>query len=118
MREAVEGLPCVYPALEPKHAPKHLPEHERAQWRDAIFDCAEACMLHHKHLWAKTTADMVVKAMVDRRQNFSEVQQRTLQEWNATVKGQFIMRQQARARPAIARPAIARRAVLAAQRTT
>lgn len=95
VREAVEGLPCIYPALEPKHAPKHLPEHERAQWRDAIFDCAEACMLHHKHLWAKTTADMVVKAMVDRRQNFSEAQQRTLQEWNATVKGQFIMRQQA-----------------------
>ena len=95
MREAVEGLPCIYPALEPKPTPKHLPEAERAVWRDAIFDCGEACMLHHKHLWAKTTADMVVKAMVDRRQNFSEEQQRTLQEWNATVKGQFIMRQQA-----------------------
>jgi hypothetical protein len=95
VREAVEGLPCIYPALEPKHAPKHLPEQERAVWRDAIFDCGEACMLHHKYLWAKTTADMVVKAMVDRRQNFSEEQQRTLQEWNATVKGQFIMRQQA-----------------------
>ena len=98
VREAVEGLPCIYPALEPKHAPKHLPEHERAQWRDAIFDCGEACMLHHKHLWAKTTVDIVVKAMVDRRQNFSEAQQRALQEWNATVKGQFIMRQQALAR--------------------
>ena len=99
VREAVEGLPCVYPALEPPGA-KHLPEAERPAWRDAIFDCGEACMLHHKHLWAKTTADMVVKAMVDRRQNFSEEQQRTLQEWNATVKGQFIMRQQAcRRRP-------------------
>lgn len=94
VREAVEGLPCIYPALEPSGA-KHLPERERPAWRDAIFDCGEACMLHHKHLWAKTTADMVVKAMVDRRQNFSEDQQRTLQEWNATVKGQFIMRQQA-----------------------
>ena len=79
VREAVEGLPCVYPALDPPGA-KHLPEAERPAWRDAIFDCGEACMLHHKHLWAKTTADMVVKAMVDRRQNFSEEQQRTLQE--------------------------------------
>ena len=53
-----------------------LPEGERPAWRDAIFDCVEACMLHHKHLWAKTTVDMVVKAMVDRRENFSEEQPR------------------------------------------
>lgn len=66
---------CIYPALEPPGA-KHLPEGERPAWRDAIFDCVEACMLHHKHLWAKTTVDMVVKAMVDRRQNFSEEQPR------------------------------------------
>lgn len=94
VREAVEGLPCIYPALEPSGA-KHLPEHERSAWIPAIFDCVEAAMLHHKHLWAKTTVDMVVKAMVDRRQNFSDAQQRTLQEWNARVKGQQIQRQQA-----------------------
>tara|TARA_B110001452_G_scaffold253084_1_gene243442 strand:+ start:24 stop:1229 length:1206 start_codon:yes stop_codon:yes gene_type:complete len=96
VREAVETLPCIYPALEPPGGKeKHLSEHERPVWLCAIFDCVEAAMLHHKHLWAKTTVDIVVRAMVDRRQNFSDEQQRTLQEWNARVKGQQIQRQQA-----------------------
>lgn len=42
----------------------------------------------------QTTCDMLVKSLVDRRQNFSEVQQDELQSWNAQCKGQKVMRQQ------------------------
>ena len=30
IRQAIEGLPCIYPALEPPDA-KHLPEEEKAE---------------------------------------------------------------------------------------
>lgn len=96
VREWLEKLPCIYPALEPKDA-KHLPEHERAPWIETVFDCSEVAMQHHKYPWAKTAVDMLVRACIDRRQNFSEEQQRTLQEWNAVCKGQKIQRQQAHA---------------------
>lgn len=93
VRERLTGLPCIYPALEPAGA-VHLPEAERAGWAAVLFDCVGAAMAHHKYPWAKTTCDMLVKATVDRRQNFTDEQQNQLQEWNATCKGQKIMRQQ------------------------
>eukprot|EP00965_Chrysotila_dentata_P079591 2624655-Pleurochrysis_carterae.AAC.1 len=42
--------------------------------------------------------DMLVKSVIDRRQNFSEEQQRAIQTWNAMSKGQKIQRQQEAAR--------------------
>jgi hypothetical protein len=96
LRERLEGLPCVYPALEPKGV-THFEEAERSIWAETLFDCAEVAMEHHKFAWAKTSVDMLVRACVDRRQNFSEAQQRKLQVWNATCKGQKIQRQQAHA---------------------
>ena len=75
-----------------------MPEDERPAWVHVIFDCVETAVKHHKYLWAKTAIDMVVRAVVDRRQNFSEEQQRRIQEWNAMCKGQKTMRQQEYAR--------------------
>ena len=93
VRECLEGLPCVYKALEPEGA-KHHAEAERPVWAEALYDCVEAAMQHHKYGWAKTTCDMLVKATVDRRQNFSEAQQVEIQAWNARCKGQKVVRQQ------------------------
>uniref|UniRef100_A0A7S2I5J5 Uncharacterized protein n=1 Tax=Haptolina brevifila TaxID=156173 RepID=A0A7S2I5J5_9EUKA len=93
VQESLKGLPCIYPALEPSGA-VHLPEAERAVWATALFDCLGAAMAHHKYPWAKTTCDMLVKAAVDRRQNFDDEQQSELQVWNAKCKGQKIVRQQ------------------------
>ena len=42
--------------------------------------------------------DLLVKAAVERRQNFSAPQQQVLQQWNAACKGQKIQRQQQAAR--------------------
>ena len=93
VRESLTGLPCIYPALEPSGV-VHLAEEERPAWSTALFDCLGAAMAHHKYPWAKTTCDMLVKAAVDRRQNFTDAQQAELQVWNATCKGQKIVRQQ------------------------
>jgi len=93
VRERLTGLPCIYPALEPTGA-VHLAEADRLPWSAVLFDCVGAAMAHHKYPWAKTTCDMLVKAAVDRRQNFTDAQQEQLQVWNATCKGQRIMRQQ------------------------
>lgn len=93
LRTYLVQLPCVYPSLEPAGA-SHLPEAERPKWVEAIFDCLESVMAHHKYLWAKTTCDMIIRAAIDRRQNFSEHGQRKLQEWNATCKGQKAQRMQ------------------------
>ena len=93
VREALAGLPCVYPSLEPPGA-VHLPEAERGVWADALFSCVESAMAHQKYAWAKTTVDMLVKATIDRRTSFSEAQQRSLQEWNLRCKGQKVQRQQ------------------------
>eukprot|EP00308_Calcidiscus_leptoporus_P021846 CAMPEP_0119360326 /NCGR_PEP_ID=MMETSP1334-20130426/7967_1 /TAXON_ID=127549 /ORGANISM="Calcidiscus leptoporus, Strain RCC1130" /LENGTH=366 /DNA_ID=CAMNT_0007375151 /DNA_START=13 /DNA_END=1113 /DNA_ORIENTATION=+ len=97
VREWLEKLPCIYPALEPANA-KHMPEGDRQPWVEVIFDCIEVAVMHYKHLWAKTTVDILIRAVVDRRQNFSQVQQATIQEWNAMCKGQKIQRQQEHAR--------------------
>jgi len=97
IRERLEQLPCVYPALEPAGA-KHMPVDERGPWVDCLFDCIEAAVLQYKYPWAKTSVDILVRAAVDRRQNFSELQQRVVQEWNAMCKGQKIQRQQDAAR--------------------
>ena len=51
-------------------------------------------MMQHQHAWARPSCDMLVKAAVDRRNNFTEVQQASLQEFNARCKGQKIARQQ------------------------
>ena len=51
-----------------------------------------------RYSWAKTTCDILVKDIIDRRQNFDEGQQRTLQEWNLRCKGQKVQRQQQHAR--------------------
>lgn len=93
VREALHGLPCIYPALEPAGA-THLPERERADWVEPLFDCVETAMTHHKHAWARTTCDLLVSTIVDRRQNFSDAQQAEIQAWNARCKGQKIQRQQ------------------------
>lgn len=93
IREGLHGLPCIYKALEPEGA-VHLPEEELAPWVAALFDCVAAAMLHFKYPWSKTTCDMLVKALVDRRQNLSEEQQSELQSWNAQCKGQKVQRQQ------------------------
>lgn len=63
-------------------------------WAAALHDCVGSAMGHFKYPWARTTCDMLVKAAVDRRQNFSEEQQEELQQWNAQCKGQKIVRQQ------------------------
>ena len=97
VRTALETLPCIYPALEPAGGATHLAEAERGVWADTLFDCVGSAMENFKYPWAKTTCDMLVKAMVDRRQNFSQAQQAEMQEWNAKCKGQKVMRQQARA---------------------
>jgi len=94
VREALQGLPCIFPALEPKEGATHLPEAERPEWITVLFDCVETAMAHHKHAWARTTCDMLVSSIVDRRQNFSEEQQEEIQAWNARCKGQKIVRQQ------------------------
>jgi hypothetical protein len=94
IREAMHGLPCIYKALEPEGTPSHLPEEERPRWATALFDCVGAAMAHFKLPWTKTTCDMLVKALVDRRQNLDEAQQAELQEWNALCKGQKVVRQQ------------------------
>jgi len=83
----------VYKALEPEGA-VHLPEGERPAWADVLFDCVDAAMQHHKYGWAKTTCDILVKAIIDRRQNFSDEQQAEIQVWNAKCKGQRVVRQQ------------------------
>jgi len=93
----LEQLPCFYPALEPAGA-VHLPEAERGRWIDAIFDCVDAAFEQHKHAWARSSVDLLVKAAVERRQNFSAPQQQVLQQWNAACKGQKIQRQQQAAR--------------------
>jgi hypothetical protein len=90
-------FPCIYPALEPEGA-KHLPEAERRLWVGPLFDCVDAAAGQHKYPWARTSVDLLIKAAVERRQNFSEEQQRDLQRWNAMCKGQKIVRQQQAAR--------------------
>ncbi|KAL1500647.1 hypothetical protein AB1Y20_013295 [Prymnesium parvum] len=97
VRESLQRLPCVYPSLDVPGV-KHFPEEERGEWVAAFFDCIEAAMSHHKYSWAKTTCDLLVKDIVDRRQNFNEAQQRTIQEWNLRCKGQKVQRQQEHAR--------------------
>jgi hypothetical protein len=54
VREALHGLPCIYPALEPEGA-KHVPEAERGAWADALFDCVGSAMGHFMYPWAKST---------------------------------------------------------------
>ena len=49
---------------------------------------SQAAVLQYKYPWAKTSVDILVRAAVDRRQNFSEAQQRVVQEWNAMCKGE------------------------------
>ena len=104
VRAALEKLPCVYAALEPKEGalggapPAHLAEAERPPWVAACFDCVEAAMEHHKYPWAKSMVDTLVQAAADRRQNFSETEQRVLGEWVSITKGQRVQRQQAAAR--------------------
>ena len=93
VREALIGLPCIYPALEPQGATHH-PEEERPNWSQALFDCLGAAMEHHKFTWARPTCDMLIKAAIERRQNFAESQQDELQRWNAKCKGLKIARQQ------------------------
>jgi len=93
IRESLTQLPCIYKALEPEGA-VHLPEADRPPWVDALFDCVGAAMLHFKYPWSKTTCDMLVKALIDRRQNFSDEQQAEMQSWNAQCKGQKVQRQQ------------------------
>ena len=93
VREALHGLPCVYKALEPEGA-VHLPEADRGVWARALYECVESAMAHHKYGWAKTTCDMLVKAIIDRRQNFDEAEQAEMQMWNAKCKGQKVVRQQ------------------------
>ena len=93
VREALHGLPCVYKALEPDGV-THLPEGDRQMWAMALFDCVQAAMHHHKYGWAKTTCDLLVKTIVERRQNFPEEMQEEMQVWNATCKGQKVVRQQ------------------------
>ncbi len=97
LREALHGLPCIYPALEPEGA-SHYPPSEAGGWVPALFDCVQSAMAHHKFAWARTSCDMLVKLAIDRRQNFDEAQQAELQEWNARCKGQKIARQQEAAR--------------------
>ena len=48
VREALKGLPCVYPSLEPAGGTTHVPEEDRAAWGAALFDCVESAMEHHK----------------------------------------------------------------------
>ena len=93
VRERLEELPCIYPALEPAGV-THLPPSERRAWADVLFECLDAAMCHHKHAWARPTCDTLIKAAIDRRQNWDEEQQSELQLWNATCKGQRIQRQQ------------------------
>jgi|EP00900_Chrysochromulina_parva_P010961 hypothetical protein len=93
VREKLEELPCIYPALEPAGV-THLPPSERRAWADVLFECLDAAMSHHKHAWARPTCDTLIKAAIDRRQNWDEEQQSELQLWNATCKGQRIQRQQ------------------------
>ena len=93
VRESLHGLPCVYKALEPEGA-VHLAEAERGVWAPVLFECVDAAMDHHKYGWAKTTCDMLVRAIVDRRQNFTDEQQEEIQVWNAKCKGQKVVRQQ------------------------
>jgi len=97
VKARLEMFPCVYPALEPEGA-KHLPEYERRLWVDAVFDCVDAAVGQYKYAWARTSVDLLVKATVERRQNFSEEQQEAIQRWNAMCKGQKIIRQQQAAR--------------------
>ena len=77
IRESLEQLPCVYPSLEPPGA-KHLDPDERGPWADALFDCVQTAVSHYKYLWAKTSIDMLVRHVVDRRNNFSDEQQAQL----------------------------------------
>jgi uncharacterized membrane protein YgcG len=93
VREKLLGLPCIYAALEPAGV-THLPEAERPAWAATLFECVDAAMAHHKFAWARTDCDMLVKAAVDRRQNFSDEQQATIQEWNARCKWNKVVRQQ------------------------
>ena len=97
VRESLYRLPCIYPALEPPGA-VHLPEGERRAWADALFDCVGSAMAHFKYPWARTSCDMLVKALVDRRQNFDDAQQAEMQLWNQQSKGQKVVRQQEGAR--------------------
>ena len=90
---ALHGLPCVYKAQEVEGA-VHLPEGERAAWAEVLFECIDAAMEHYKYGWAKPTCDTLVRAIVDRRLNFSDAQQGEMQLWNAKCKGQKVVRQQ------------------------
>ena len=40
---------------------------QRAPWVAALFDCVESALAHHKYSWAKTTCDILVKDIIDRR---------------------------------------------------
>ena len=40
---------------------------QRPAWVTALFDCVESAMAHHKYSWAKTTCDILVKDIIDRR---------------------------------------------------
>jgi len=93
LRERLTALPCIYPALEPTGA-VHAAEAERAGLADTLFECVDAAMAHHKYPWAKTTCDMLVKEVVDRRQNFSDEQAEQIRAWHAKCKGQKVVRQQ------------------------
>lgn len=97
VKARLEMFPCIYPALEPEGS-KHLPVAERRLWVGALFDCIDAAAGQHKYAWARTSVDVLIKAAVERRQNFSEEQQSDIQRWNAMCKGQKIVRQQQAAR--------------------
>ena len=75
VRDGLRGLPCIYPALEPEGGATHYSPSERAGWAPVLFECVQTAMGSHKHLWARTTCDMLVKEVVDRRQNFTDEQQ-------------------------------------------
>jgi len=93
VKARLEKLPCIYAALEPEGA-RHLPVEERPRWLDGLFDCVDAAVEQHKFPWARTSVDLLVKAAVERRQNFTPAQQEEIQRWNALCKGQKILRQQ------------------------
>ena len=102
VRSALERLPCVYPALEASSikdgTATHISELERDGWVEAIFDCIEVAMEYHRYAWARASIDALVKAAIDRRQNFGDDEATLLQGWHTQCKGQKILRQQEHAR--------------------
>jgi len=79
-------LPCVSPAMEPptrSGAPReHMPEHARRMWADALFECLEvAHERYNKREGAQSEVNMLVKSAHDRRQNFTDEQNKKLQAW-------------------------------------